>query len=80
MVWTGLGGASIFAWSGALRKRGELDGLRGLQDFADRLEAATMETIHSGIMTKDLAAMYEGNARGVNSIEFLDEIASRLDR
>ena len=47
--------ATIFAWSGALRKRGELDGLEALQQFADRLEAATIATIESGKMTKDLA-------------------------
>ena len=47
--------ATIFAWTGALRKRGELDGLAELQAFADRLERATLETIESGVMTKDLA-------------------------
>ena len=70
--------ATIFAWSGALRKRGELDGIRELADFADRLEKATMDTIHSGVMTKDLAAMYEGDARAVNSAEFMREIAGRI--
>ena len=47
--------ATIFAWSGALRKRGELDANSALMDFADKLEAATIETIESGVMTKDLA-------------------------
>mgnify|MGYP002802155868 FL=1 len=47
--------ATIFAWSGALRKRGELDGLQDLQEFADKLEKATIATIESGRMTKDLA-------------------------
>ena len=47
--------ATIFAWSGALRKRGELDANPALMDFADKLEAATIETIESGVMTKDLA-------------------------
>ena len=47
--------ATIFAWSGALRKRGELDGSRELAEFADRLEKATLDTIESGSMTKDLA-------------------------
>ena len=70
--------ATIFAWTGALRKRGELDGLQDLQDFADRLEKATLDTIDSGVMTKDLAAMYEGEARGVNSREFLEAIAARM--
>lgn len=47
--------ATIFAWSGALRKRGELDGNRALMDFADKLEKASIQTIESGKMTKDLA-------------------------
>ncbi len=72
--------ATIFAWSGALRKRGELDGLQPLSDFADKLEKATLDTIQSGIMTKDLAAMYEGEARGVNSREFLEAINGRLQK
>ncbi len=70
--------ATIFAWTGALRKRGELDGLQDLQNFADRLEKATLDTIDSGVMTKDLAAMYEGEAHGVNSREFLEAIAARM--
>ena len=70
--------ATIFAWSGALRKRGELDGLDELVKFADRLEKATLDTINSGIMTKDLANMYDGEARAVNSKEFLVEIAERI--
>ena len=70
--------ATIFAWSGALRKRGELDGLPELQAFADRLEKATLDTIESGIMTRDLALLYEGEAQGVNSRQFLQEIAERL--
>ena len=71
--------ATIFAWSGALRKRGELDGLRDLQDFADRLEKATMDTIASGTMTKDLATLYEGEAKSVTSREFLKAIQERLE-
>ena len=71
--------ATIFAWSGALRKRGEMDGLPDLQAFADRLEKATLDTINSGIMTKDLAMLYEGEAKAVNSREFLAEIRSRLE-
>ncbi|MBQ9251250.1 MAG: NADP-dependent isocitrate dehydrogenase [Clostridia bacterium] len=70
--------ATIFAWSGALRKRGELDGLPELQDFADRLEKATLDTINGGIMTKDLALLYEGEAQGVNSRQFLEAIAEKL--
>ena len=70
--------ATIFAWSGALRKRGELDGLPELADFADRLEQATLDTIHAGIMTKDLAGLYDGDVRGVNSQQFLEAIAGRI--
>ena len=70
--------ATVFAWSGALRKRGELDGLADLCAFADRLEKATLDTIESGVMTKDLAALYEGEARAVNSKAFLGAIAERM--
>ena len=70
--------ATIFAWSGALRKRGELDNLPELQAFADRLENATLDTINSGIMTKDLALLYEGEAQAVNSKQFLAAIRERL--
>ena len=70
--------ATIFAWSGALRKRGEMDGLQDLTAFADKLEKATLDTINSGVMTKDLALLYEGEAKGVNSREFLEAIAARM--
>ena len=70
--------ATIFAWSGALRKRGELDGLEALQRFADRLEQATLDTINSGTMTKDLALLYEGEAKAVNSRAFLEAVAQRI--
>ena len=70
--------ATIFAWSGALRKRGELDALPDLCAFADRLEKATLDTIASGVMTKDLALLYEGDATPVNSRAFLEAIAARL--
>ncbi len=70
--------ATIFAWSGALRKRGEKDGLADLQAFADRLEKATLDTIGAGIMTKDLALLYEGEAKSVNSRAFLQAIAERI--
>ncbi len=70
--------ATIFAWTGALRKRAEKDGLDDLAAFADRLEKATIETIESGVMTKDLAALYEGEARAVNSGAFLSAIAERM--
>ena len=71
--------ATIFAWTGALRKRGELDGLADLQAFADRLEKATLATIESGRMTKDLVALYEGEATGLNSDAFLDAIAQKME-
>ena len=70
--------ATIFAWSGALRKRGELDQLPDLMAFADRLEKATLDTINSGIMTKDLALLYEGEAQAVNSKAFLKAIAEKM--
>lgn len=49
--------ATLFAWTGALRKRGELDGNEALMTFAGKLEAATLSTIESGVMTGDLASM-----------------------
>ncbi len=71
--------ATIFAWSGALRKRGELDGSGELCAFADRLESATLSAIEDGIMTGDLAALAEGGGIcSVDSAEFIAEIASRL--
>ena len=73
--------ATLFAWSGALRKRGELDGIDALPRFADALEKATIDTIESGVMTGDLCAMWEGEApaRKVTSLEFLREIRRRLE-
>ena len=73
--------ATLFAWSGALRKRGELDGLTELAAYADALEKATIETIESGVMTGDLSSMWEGEtpAQKVNSPEFLKAIRSRLE-
>ena len=70
--------ATIFAWSGALRKRGELDGLPDLVEYADLLEQATLGTIESGVMTKDLALLWEGDCKAVNSTQFLDAIAENL--
>ncbi len=70
--------ATIFAWSGALRKRGELDGLPDLCSFADRLEKATLDTIEGGKMTRDLTGLFEGEAVGLDSEAFLREIATRL--
>lgn len=71
--------ATIFAWTGALRKRGELDEIRPLMDFADALERASLQTIEEGVMTKDLALLAETeNKTVVNTVEFLEEIAKRL--
>ena len=70
--------ATIFAWTGALRKRGEMDSLPDLCAFAERLEKATIATIESGKMTGDLAALYEGEAIKLNSDDFLDAIAANL--
>ena len=71
--------ALIFAWTGALRKRGELDGLPDLVSFAGRLEQASLDTIASGVMTGDLARLANPAPRQVvNSEEFLDAIADRL--
>ncbi len=71
--------ALIFAWSGALRKRGELDGLADLQAFADRLERATLDTIEEGILTGDLARLADPAPTAVvDSWAFLDAIAGRM--
>ena len=72
--------ATIYAWSGALRKRGELDNLPELVKFADNLEAACVKTLLDGIMTKDLVNLVdEGvNVKAVNSKEFILEIKKRL--
>ena len=71
--------ATIFAWSGALRKRGELDNLPDLIDFANRLEKATIDTIESGKMTGDLCAISTlENITVLNSEEFIHEIAKHL--
>ena len=71
--------ATIFAWSGALRKRGELDGIPELVLFADKLEAASVKTIEDGVMTGDLYLLSKlANKRKVNSLDFLKEIAARM--
>ncbi len=71
--------ATLFAWTGALRKRGELDETPELCDFADRLEAATIRTIEEGVMTGDLYLLSNlENKKKVNTEEFLHEIAARL--
>ena len=75
--------ATIFAWSGALRKRGELDNLPDLVAFADKLEAACIRTLDDGIMTKDLTGLvipeYRDKVRAVNSKEFIAAIRERLE-
>ena len=72
--------ATIFAWSGVLKRRGELDGLPELVHFGQALEEACYDTLNDGIMTKDLVGLVEPGfeAQSVDSQEFLDEIAKRL--
>jgi len=72
--------ATIFAWTGALRKRGELDGNNKLVEFADKLEAASLSTLQEGIMTADLAPLTEPDfgAKVVDSWEFIEAIAKKF--
>ncbi len=71
--------ATIFAWTGALKKRGELDGNKALSDFAEKLENATVKTIEDGVMTGDLYVLSSlENKRKVNTEDFLLEINERL--
>jgi isocitrate dehydrogenase len=71
--------ATIYAWTGALRKRGELDDNKALCEFADKLETAVLKTISEGIMTGDLAAISSlSNKQTVDTETFLDEIGYRL--
>ena len=73
--------ATIFAWSGALRKRGELDGLPELINFANQLEDACFDTLNEGVVTKDLVNLMQGvTPRAVNSRDFLLEIRKRLEK
>jgi len=72
--------ATLFAWTGALRKRGQLDGIGDLVEFSDKLEKAAVETIEDGVMTKDLALLAEGEKQIVNTMEFLDAINARLKK
>ena len=74
--------ATIFAWSGALRKRGRLDGLADLENFADQLEQACLDTLRGGVMTKDLVGLVdEGvSARAVTSREFIAAIRENLEK
>lgn len=71
--------AMIFAWSGALRKRGEKDQLPNLVAYADKLEKASLDTLNDGIMTKDLVNLVEGKTvKAVNTNTFIAEIKARL--
>ena len=71
--------ATIFAWTGAVRKRGELDNNLELVSFADKLEKASLQTIEDGVMTKDLAMLTDlKEVKTVNTYEFIKEIRSRL--
>ena len=75
--------ATIYAWSGALRKRGELDKLPELMAFADKLEAACIQTLDDGVMTKDLVGLVipeaKASVKAVNSREFIAAIRERLE-
>ena len=73
--------ATIFAWTGALKKRGELDGLKDLEDFGVKLEEACIDTLNDGIMTKDLVGLVEdGSAKAVLTKEFIAAIRERLEK
>ena len=72
--------ATLFAWTGALRKRGELDEIQELMDFASKLEEAALTTIEEGAITKDLSSLCNSeNKKIVNTEEFILEIKKRLD-
>ena len=71
--------ATIFAWTGALRKRGELDGLKDLSAFADKLDKAVIDTIESGVMTGDLASISTlDHVKSVTSRVFIEEVRAKL--
>ncbi len=73
--------ATIYAWSGALKKRGEMDGLQDLVSFGEKLEEACVETIVSGTVTKDLVNLMEGvTPHAVNTLEFIKAIRANLDK
>jgi isocitrate dehydrogenase len=72
--------ATLFAWTGALRKRGEMDKLPDLVEFCDKLDKATLDTIEEGIMTKDLAVLAEGEKTVVTTKAFLIAIKDRLEK
>ena len=71
--------ATIFAWTGALRKRGELDGIKDLCAFADKLEKAVIDTIEGGVMTGDLASISTlSDVKSVTSRVFIEEVRAKL--
>ncbi len=72
--------ATIFAWTGALKKRAELDNNDALYQFADKLEKATIDTVEDGKMTGDLASMFDGKAEKLNTEEFIKAIRNRLEQ
>ncbi len=73
--------ATIFAWSGALRKRGEKDGIQELVNFGNQLEGACFDTLNEGIVTKDLVNLVEGmTPQAVNSADFIKAIRQRLEK
>ena len=73
--------ATIFAWTGALRKRGELDGIKELITFADKLEKATIQTIEAGKMTKDLALITSlKEVTVLNSENFIKAVRETFDK
>ena len=73
--------ATIFAWSGAFRKRGELDKLPELVNYANQLEAACFDTLNEGLVTKDLVNLMEGiTPKALTSLEFLQAIRARLEK
>lgn len=74
--------ATIFAWTGAFKKRGELDNLPRLVEFGEKLEKACIQTLEEGIMTKDLVNLVDEGVKvkSVNSETFLKEIRSRLEK
>ena len=74
--------ATIFAWTGAFKKRGELDNLPKLVEFGEKLEKACIQTLEEGIMTKDLVNLVDEGVKvkSVNSETFLKEIRSRLEK
>ena len=74
--------ATIYAWSGALRKRGEMDDLTDLMNFADQLEGACIDTLMDGVMTKDLTGLVVPGTKveAVNSLDFIKAIRARLEK